>query len=127
MRKNIYIIGPEIAGPISCCQKYDAWLWNTPGQSREQKSMSHIKAHDKVGDRFLFIYRVLVVLICIANASISWHCWLTKKVLVSLAYLSIKHLTLLVYLRNWRSLALTLLHSLELLRHNLLLYTCLCG
>ena len=76
-RKDTYIIGPEMAGPISCSQKYDAWLWNTPGQTREEKSKNHIKAHDKVGDRCLFIYRMLIVLICICNTPIFWHRWFT--------------------------------------------------
>ena len=71
-------IGQEIEGPVSCCQRYDAWLWNTKGQTREEKSQNHVKAHEKVGEKYLFIYRALVVIICIINAPIFWHRWVTE-------------------------------------------------
>ena len=97
---------------MTCCARFNSWLWNTPGYTQEEKAVNHIRSHDNVSDQCLFIFRVFAALVCIVHAFYFWILW---------QYDDETELHLpLVYFTNW-SLYVTivyfLLNSVAYLRH----------
>ena len=77
---------------MTCCQRYDAWLWNTPGCTQEEKAENHIKAHHKISTRCLFIFRVISALILAGHAVGFFINWSSTETGLHLP---------LVYFTNW--------------------------
>ena len=84
----------------SCFARYDAWLWNTPGFTQQEKAVNHIKSHAKTNETCLFIFRVIAALVWLGHAIENWIKWQTTE--------SELHLPLL-YFTNW-SLYLTIIY-----------------
>ena len=73
----------------SCWQKFDKWIWNSKQFTRKEKASNHLKGNKLVNDTFLFVMRIIMLMLATALHSHQIYLCIVRKKFLQLQFLTV--------------------------------------